>query len=99
MRRYLGAFLLTAALMAPVVARADHDDHSEHERNRQVQRYYDPYARDYHYWTPDEERSYRDYLRQQHREYREWNRLNEREQRQYWEWRHHHHDRDDRDGR
>ena len=85
MRRYLGAFFLTAALTVPLVVRAD-DDHPR--------RYYDRDRKDYHEWNEREDRAYRHYLEGQRREYREWNKLNRREQGEYWRWRHVHNNED-----
>ncbi len=97
MKSYLPTFCIGLALLLPAAVRAD-DEHHEHEKD---QRYYDADARDYHQWNQQEERAYREYLRERHEEYRAWNRLNREEQREYWRWRHNHpdHDRDDRERR
>jgi len=89
MRRYMGAFLLSAFLITPIVVRADDDDH---RRANRVQRYYDRDARDWHEWNEREQQAYRRYLEEQHREYREWGRANRRTQQDYWRWRHQHPD-------
>jgi hypothetical protein len=89
MRRFLGAFLLSAVLVTPIVLRADDDDH--HRANR-AQRYYDRDARDWHEWNGREQEAYRHYLEEQHREYRDWARIKRREQDDYWRWRHTHPD-------
>ena len=91
MRRYISALALSAALMMPLVVRAD-DEHHDRDRERRV---YDRDHRDYHVWNDNEERTYRHYLEEQHRDYRDWNRLNRHEQQNYWQWRHEHPD-DDR---
>jgi hypothetical protein len=85
MHRFLlaGGLLLSAALIAPVVARADDRDHQE-------RRYYDRDARDYHSWNGDEDRAYRAYLQEQHREYRDFHRVKRDQQREYFRWRHEH---------
>ena len=90
MRRFLGAFLLTAVLVTPIVVRADDDDHRR-QANR-VQRYYDRDHRDWHEWNGREQEAYRHYLEEQRREYRDWGRVNRREQQDYWRWRHQHPD-------
>jgi len=86
MKKWFGAFLLSAALTAPItmptVVRAD-DDHQEH-------RYYDSERHDYHEWNAGEQRAYRHYWQEQHRDYVEWNRLNDEQRRAYWRWRHEH---------
>ena len=79
----LSALVLSAALVAPVVARAD--DHHE-------KRYYDRNGKDYHSWNNNEDRAYRQYLTEQHRDYREFNRTNRTQQQQYFGWRHTHPD-------
>ena len=85
MHRFLivGGLLLSAALIAPVAARAD-------DRNHQDRRYYDKDVRDYHSWNGDEDRAYRVYLQEQHRDYRDFNRAKREQQRQYFRWRHEH---------
>jgi type III secretory pathway component EscR len=87
MRRYLilTAFALSAALIAPVAARAD-------DRNHQDKRYYDKHGKDYHTWNNNEDRAYRQYLTDQHRDYRDFNRTNRSQQQQYFTWRHNHDD-------
>ena len=88
MRNSFGVFLLSAALLAPVAARA-YDDHDRDNR----QRYYDSYRHDYHQWNSNENRAYRRYLDERHEQYRDWARANSRQQREYWRWRHSHPDR------
>jgi hypothetical protein len=87
MQRFLilSAFALSAALLAPVAARAD--DRDRHER-----RYYDRGGRDYHAWNSNEDRAYRHYLAEQHREYREFRRVRRPQQQEYFRWRHDHSD-------
>ncbi|MGI8743817.1 MAG: hypothetical protein ACR2NN_14835 [Bryobacteraceae bacterium] len=86
MLRYIGTFMLGAALLAPMAAVAadDHDD------RRDVRRYYDRDHRDYHQWNDDENQAYRRYLQEQRQDYREFNRMNRRQQAAYWQWRHEH---------
>ena len=85
-RRYLGAFVLTAALattasVVPVRAA------------QEVQvRVYDPGHKDYHNWDEREDHAYRRYLSERHEEYREYSKLKEKQQREYWNWRHSHPD-------
>ena len=84
-------------LCAPLAVRAarDDDDH-RNERDRQKEiRYYDSRAHDYHPWNDQEDRAYRNYLKERNREYHAFNRLNKRDQEDYWLWRHNHADRDD----
>jgi hypothetical protein len=85
MKRYLSAFLLSAALLVPIVAvKADDDDHERHKR------YYDRDGRDYHVYNQQEDRAYRSYLQEQKREYRSLARQKREQQREYWRWRHLH---------
>jgi len=81
MRRYLGIFLMTAALGAPMAALAD-----------QPGRYYDSGRRDYHEWNDREDQAYRHWLQMNHRKYHDWKRASRSEQRNYWKWRHDHPD-------
>ena len=87
MYRYLSAFVLGAALLAPVAMKADDDHHRV-----KVRRYYDRDARDYHEWNDNESQAHRRYLQEQHRDYREFNRMNRQQQAEYWRWRHNHPD-------
>jgi hypothetical protein len=97
MRRFLGTFLLGAVMAMPVVMRAD-DEHERRERNEanRVQRYYDPYAKDWHERNDQEDRAYHRWWGERHhdRDVRDWNKLNNRERQEYWRWRHQHPDRD-----
>lgn len=81
----LSAFVLSATLIGPAVARAD-------DRNHQEKRYYDRDGRDYHTWNSGEDRAYRSYLQEQHRDYRDFHRVHRGEQQQYFKWRHVHPD-------
>lgn len=81
----LSAFALSAALIAPVAARADDNNHQE-------KRYYDKQGKDYHNWNTNEDRAYRQYLTDQHRGYRDFNKTNRNQQQQYFNWRHTHDD-------
>ena len=86
MYRYLSAFVLGAALLAPVALRADDDHHRV-----KVKVYYDREGRDRHEWNDNESRSYRQYQTEQHQT-REFNRTNRQQQADYWRWRHAHPD-------
>ena len=81
----LSAFVLSAALVAPVTGRAE-------DRNHQEKRYYDRNGKDYHTWNNNEDRAYRAYLQEHHRDYRDFNRVNRSQQQQYFNWRHQHSD-------
>ena len=53
-----------------------------------VVRVYDPYARDYHVWEPDEDVYYNRWLGERHLERREFRKLDKDRQKDYWTWRH-----------
>lgn len=82
--RWLGAFLLSVAMLSPVVLTGC----AEHHRVR----VYDPYYNDYHVWDDHEVVYYRQWAVETHRPYREFRRLPPPEQREYWGWRHQHPD-------
>jgi basic membrane lipoprotein Med (substrate-binding protein (PBP1-ABC) superfamily) len=88
MYRYLSAFVLGAALLAPAALRADDDHHRV-----KVKVYYDREGRDRHEWNDNENQAHRRYLQEQHREYREFDRNTRQQQADYWRWRHNHPDR------
>lgn len=77
---WLGSLLLIASLAAPIatIGCAAHA------------RYYDVEYRDYHRWSPAEDRYYRQYLAERHEQYRDFNKRNKEEQADYWKWRHNH---------
>jgi hypothetical protein len=80
MKSCLGTLLLSAAMLAPVLASGC----AAHAR------YYDDYRADYHPWNDGEVRAYRVWLVERHYEYRDFNRLSREDQRAYWRWRHDH---------
>jgi hypothetical protein len=81
----LGAALVTSLAVAPTALRAE--DHG-------VVVYHDKHYRDDHHWNDREGRAYRMYWEGHHRHYREFTTLNYHDQQAYWNWRHHHSDRD-----
>jgi hypothetical protein len=90
--RILGALLLGMALTAPIVVRADDDDHPYNKRYYNNRRYFDKDGRDYHVWNDHEDRAYRFYLNDQHLAYREWRTVKGPDQTAYFRWRHTHPD-------
>jgi len=90
--RLLAGLFLSAALLAPVVVRADGDDHPYNKRYYNNRRYYDREGRDYHTWNEGENRAYRFYLNDQHLPYREWRAVRGPDQGAYFRWRHTHPD-------
>ncbi len=83
----IASLLLSFGLFAAAQDRDDHHDRDDH-------RVYDPYYRDYHQWTPEENSNYRQwYTNAYHgRDYRDYNRLDKEEQHRYWESRHARHE-------
>jgi hypothetical protein len=88
--RILAGLLLGAALIAPVVVRAE--DHPYNKRYYDNRRYYDRAGRDYHVWNEEENRAYNFYLSDQHLPYREWRTVKGADQAAYFRWRHTHPD-------
>ncbi len=80
MKRFIGALLLSASLLTPVIGYAE------------VHRYYDRDRHDWHEWNDHENRAYRHWLMEERHEarYREYGRLSAERQREYWRWRHAH---------
>jgi hypothetical protein len=88
--------LLGIALIAPVALHAQ-DGKTEKTTTTTTttsssKRYYDTTEKDYHVWSPDEDRAYRVYLGEQHRDYVEFPKVKVTEQREYFKWRHGHPD-------
>ena len=83
--------LLIGALAAPVAMPAIDKDH-----DRDDHRVYDRAHRDYHNWTPDEDRYYRQWYGENYngRAYRDYGKMHRKDQDAYWKWRHEHGDRD-----
>jgi len=103
MYRYLGSFLVGAALIAPVGIRANNnpdDDRKQdaRERNEKNQRrYHDRDHKDYHQWDDREEGRYRQWWAEtRHEAYRPFDKVKRAHQRAYWKWRHEHPDDGDR---
>ena len=92
---YIKVIVLGAALVVPVMVRAD--DHEDRHRNDEHSRRYEDRAhRDFHVWNEHEDRAYRRYLEEHHRKYHDFERARRREQDDYWGWRHNHADNDRR---
>ena len=86
MYRYLSAFLLGIALIAPVVV-------VQAGEVVVYKRYYDRNGRDYHEWNDNERSAYSRYQAEQRAEQRrEWARANRSQQGMYFKWRHSHPD-------
>ena len=90
-RRYVGSFLLGAALIAPAGLWA-----KDKNQNCPDKGYYDRDHKDCHTWDDHEGRAYQSWEEAQHKTHREFSRLKANEQSEYWKWRHEHPD-DDKD--
>ena len=80
--RFFCVALLSAALIAPVAARAEDTPRSYHDKKHN----------DDHEWNNHEDQAYRIYGKENHRKYREFSGLKENDQQNYWNWRHEHSD-------
>ena len=80
--RFFCVALLSAALIAPVAARAEDTPRSYHDKKHN----------DDHEWNNHEDQAYRIYAKENHRKYREFSGLKENDQQNYWNWRHEHSD-------
>ena len=100
--RYVGSFLLGAALIAPAGMLAGtnfQDDHHQDDKHRDrdeknQRRYYDKNHKDYHTWDDREGRAYQQWTVENHRDNRDFSHLKRGEQSEYWNWRHAHPDGD-----
>jgi hypothetical protein len=82
---FIGALVLTAALVAPLAPKVS-------ATPQVVVRFYDRDHHDYHNWDDNEARYY-DTYRHDHHEYDvEFRKTSRAQQRAYWNWRHEHHD-------
>jgi hypothetical protein len=88
--RIVNGIFLGVVLIAPVALRAD--DEKKTTTTTTTQRYYDSDEKDYHEWTPTEDRAYRVYLTEEHRDYVEFPKTKVTEQKEYFKWRHGHPD-------
>ena len=88
-RRCLSAFVLTAAL-----ATTGSVVEAMPKPQEVAVRVYDPGHKDYHNWDERENRSWNQYLTENHRNSHEFTKANKKEQGQYWNWRHSHPDKD-----
>jgi hypothetical protein len=87
--RIVNGLLLGIALIAPMALRADD---TKKTTTTTSTRYYDLDEKDYHDWTPNEDRAYRMYLGEQHRDYVEFPKTTVVQQSEYFKWRHGHSD-------
>jgi len=81
--RYIGS-LLTAALAAPVAIMGVL---VPQQATVQI-RVYDKDNKDYHNWNNNENRSWGQYLTDNHQKHCEFSKANKKQQSQYWNWRH-----------
>lgn len=91
--QFAGVVFLSAALMAPLGAKAmaqDDRDHERHEQAERERRVYDRDHHDYHHWDQREDGMYRHWLEERHEAYVDFERQERKQQRAYWKWRHEH---------
>jgi hypothetical protein len=92
-RYSLKIFMLTAALVVPVVAGAQERDRQDRrEGDQQTRRYEDKAHNDSHEWNNNEDQAYRRYLQENHKKYHDFDKAKRTEQDNYWNWRHSHPD-------
>jgi hypothetical protein len=84
--RFVASLFLATALAAPLGIMA-----AAQQVGVQV-RVYDKSHKDYHNWDENENRSWGQYLSENHRKQHEFTKANKREQSDYWNWRHSHPD-------
>jgi len=89
MYRYLGVFLVGAALVAPVALRA-----SDNDRNCPNNGYYDRDHQVCHNWDDHESRAYEGWEKARHKTHRDFSKLKAKERSEYWKWRQEHPDND-----
>ena len=85
MRNTFSALVLVAAFVSPVLVSSTAQAQTGVEL-----RIYDKNHKDYHNWNGDEDRTYRQYLTDNHRKYRDFKKQSASQQRTYWTWRHAH---------
>ena len=92
--RTLNGLLLGIALITPVALRAEDEKKTTTTTTTTTtsKRYYDSEEKDYHSWSPTEDRAYRVYLGEVHRDYVQFPKVKVVEQREYFKWRHGHPD-------
>jgi len=95
--KYVAPLFLSAALVVPapvLAARAA----AKQDASVQV-RIYDSEHKDYHDWDDNENRAWGQYLSENHKKDHDFQKADKKEQSDYWNWRHAHPDKDDKDKR
>lgn len=82
-------FALLAATLAVPVSMSITTLRAEDEHH-----YRDADHNDDHVWNKQEDRAYRQWLKENHRKYEGFEKLREEDQKSYWTWRHEHPDKD-----
>ena len=95
--KYIPALFLSAALMVPASALAARAA-AKQDASVQV-RVYDSEHKDYHNWDDNENRAWGQYLSENHKKAHDFQKADKKEQSNYWNWRHTHPDKDDKDNR
>ena len=92
--RYLGFLFLTATLTAPLgvitsaASQGDKRQEDNRTKEKKQRRVYDRTHKDYHIWDENEERSYRQYLKEKHQDSRDYFKLKRNQRNEYWNGRH-----------
>jgi hypothetical protein len=85
MNRFLivSAFVLSTALIVPVVAQQGDRDHQQNQKS-----YYDKQAKDTHTWNAGEDKAYGVYQDRQHQTHSDFDKAKPAQQQAYFKWRH-----------
>lgn len=90
MKNWFTTIVLSATMLATVAGPVAVRAFGQQTTTTHTERYYDSEQKDYHDWTPSEQRAYRHYYTENHQEYRDWKALNDEQRQDYWRWRHQH---------
>jgi hypothetical protein len=95
--RILSTLLLGGALITPVAVMAfqqgeERSTTTTTTTTTESKRYYDPVYKEYHQWSPTEDRAYHMYIDETHKTYEDFPKVTTTQQTEYWKWRHDHPD-------
>jgi hypothetical protein len=95
--KYIAPLFLSAALMVPASVLAARVA-AKQDASVKI-RVYDSEHKDYHDWDDNENRAWGQYLSENHKKAHDFQKADKKEQSDYWNWRHAHPDKDDKDKR
>jgi hypothetical protein len=95
--KYAAPLFLSAALIVPALVPATRAA-AKQDASVQV-RVYDSEHKDYHNWDDNENRAWGQYLSENHKQTHDFQKADKKEQSDYWNWRHAHPDKDNKDNR